>query len=211
MTNAILTSGVAFAACRFHSRRFVERGGLRTMLIALWMLCIGAPLPLRAEEPARSPTAAERSVKAAFLFKFLGYVEWPSTVFSQPDSPINIGVLGADDIAVELQQISAGRTGESRPVMVRRQREGDSLTGLHALFVAPGEAGRLPAIARVAHQRSILVVSDNAGALDQGSVINFLITDGKVRFEISLEAAERSSLKLSSRLLAVAQLVRTGT
>ncbi len=85
--------------------------------------------------------ATERGVKAAFLYKFVAYVDWPATAFSQADAPIVIGVVGADDIAAELQQSTTSRTVNNRPIVVRRMRDGDSLAGLHMLFIGRGEAG----------------------------------------------------------------------
>jgi hypothetical protein len=168
--------------------------------------CISAPGPAEVAEP---PLA--RSVKAAFLYKFLGYVEWPAGSFSAPDAPIVVGVAGADELATELQQIVAGRSVESRNITVRRVQEGDSLAGLNVLFIARAESGRLAQIARAARQRAILLVSESDHALDQGSIINFVVSEGRIRFEVSLPAAEQSGLKLSSRMLSVAQYVRTGS
>ena len=78
---------------------------------------------------------SEERVKAAFLFRFIGYVDWPAMSFSKPDSPYIVGILRADGIAEELALISAGRTISNRPVIVKRLRVNDSLDGLHILFV----------------------------------------------------------------------------
>jgi hypothetical protein len=153
----------------------------------------------------------ERPVKAAFVYKFLAYVEWPAQAFERPDAPLVIGVAGADDIAAELQQIVAGRAVGERPLQVKRLREGDPVTGLHALFVGRSETARIPTLARTLHGRPTLIVSEAAGALDAGSMINLVIApDGRVRFEVALEPAEKGGLKLSSRMLALAQTVRPG-
>lgn len=210
MTNAILTSGVVLTACRFHYRRLVAPGAIRVLFLALSVACMGAAPLVDAQEIAAPASATERGVKAAFIFKFLSYVEWPPTAFSQADAPIVIGVVGADDIAAELQQITTARAVEGHPLVVRRMREGDSLAGVHVLFMGASEAARLPALVRTAQQRPILTVAEVPGALAHGTIVNFLMIDGRVRFEISVEAAERSGLKLSSRLLGVAQNVRTG-
>ena len=152
----------------------------------------------------------ERGVKAAFVYKFLGYVEWPATAFAQPDAPIVVGVIGADDIAGELADATRGRLIGSHPIEVRRLRPGDALTGLHALFIGAAERTRLATLARPALARNILVITESEDALDFGSIINLILVDGRVRFEVSLDAAEKAGLKLSSRMLAVAHLVRMG-
>jgi len=153
--------------------------------------------------------ASERSVKAAYLYKFLGYVEWPASAFASPDAPITIGIMGAEDVAAELGAIVASRTIDNRPVVVRRLREGESLAGVHVVFVGRGDAGRVRELARSARDRGVLVVTESTGALDVGSMINFVVDEGRVRFEIAPSNAERAGVKLSSRLLAVAQAVRT--
>jgi hypothetical protein len=153
----------------------------------------------------------ELRVKAAFLYKFVGYIDWPSAAFARPDTPVTIAVVGADPLAAELAQAVAGRTVNDRPVTVRRLKPGEALDGVHVLFVGKAENARLPQLAQAAQARSILTVSETDGALAQGSVINFVLAERRVRFEIALDSAEKSRLKLSSRLLAVAQQVRTGT
>jgi len=155
----------------------------------------------------RAP-ATERGVKAAFLYKFLDYVDWPAGAFARPDQPIVVGVLGADDLQAELSDAVRGRTVGDRPVEVRRVRPGDPVTGLHVLFVGAPEHARIASITRSAQGRGLLVVSESDDALDLGSTINFVVQEGRVRFEVALPAAERAGIKLSSRLLAVAQNVR---
>jgi hypothetical protein len=161
----------------------------------------------RADEDAAT---LEDRVKAAYLYKFAGFVEWPAKSFTRPDTPVTIAVLGADPVVMELNQAVAGRTVNDRPLAVRRLRTGDSLAGVHILFVGKSESARLTQLAQATQPRSILTVTESDGALEQGSVINFVRADRRVRFEISVESAEKSGLRLSSRLLAVAQDVRTG-
>jgi hypothetical protein len=153
----------------------------------------------------------EQRVKAAFLYKFAGYVDWPPASFARPDTPFTIAVAGSEAIAAELTQAVAGRTVNERPITVKRLKPGESLAGVHILFVGRAESARLNQLAQAAQQRSVLIVTEAEGALGQGSVINFIMTDRRVRFEVSLDSAEKSGLKLSSRLLAVAQQIVTGT
>jgi hypothetical protein len=154
--------------------------------------------------------ALEQRVKAAFLYKFAGYVEWPAKSFARPETPVVIGVMGNELLAAELIQAVTGRTVNDRLVTVKRLKTGDSLAGIHVLFIGKSESAQLNQLAQTAQPRSILTVTDSDGALARGSIINFVLSDGRVRFEIALDSAEKSGLKLSSRLLAVAQQVRTG-
>jgi len=153
--------------------------------------------------------ASERGVKAAFVYKFLGYVEWPQAS-AQPDAPLAVGVIGADDLATELADVVRGRTVGARPVEVRILHQGDPPTGLSVLFIGGSDKARIAALARAALARNVLVITETEGALDHGSVINLIVLDGRVRFEVSLDSAERAGLKVSSRMLAVAHLVRMG-
>jgi hypothetical protein len=181
---------------------------LRRLLVGAGLL--GAVL---APAALAQTTVTERGVKAAFVYKFLGYVEWPAQAFARADAPIVVGVVGADDIAGELADVVNGRSVEGRPIEVRRLRAGDSLAGLHVLFIGAAERGRTAALVKSAHARGILTVTENDDATEQASIINLVVADGRVRFDVALEAAERAGIKLSSRLLAVARVVRmpTGT
>ena len=173
---------------------------------------IAAVAGARASAPALAqpgPAALERSVKAAFLYKFLAYTEYPASAFADPASPIVIGVLGSEEMSAELARIVQGRSVNNRPLQVRALRDADSLTGVHMLFVAGADSSRT---ARVLHGLAggALLVSECENGLQLGSVINFKIVDERVRFDVSLEAADKNNVKLSSRLLTVANHVIKG-
>ena len=175
------------------------------LALAILALAVGATAI------AQPHASLERAVKAAFVYKFLAYVDWPAYAFEPPGGPLIVGVLGADDVAGELAQIASVRVVGERPVQVRRLREGESTAGVHALFVGKGEAARLPAIARASQGQPTLIVSEAPGALNAGSMINLVVAmDGRVRFEVAIDHAERAGLRLSSRMLALAQTVRPG-
>lgn len=172
-------------------------------LSLLAALCLA--LPSWAQAQTR---ATDVQVKAAFLYKFGAFVEWPPQAFAEPGAAFTIGVLGADAVAQELEQISAGRTVHGRPVAVRRVKRGEPLAGLHVLFVGQAEAARLEQILTPAH--ALLVVTDAADGLPNGSIINFVPVENKLRFDIAIATAERMQLRISSRLLAVARKVVPG-
>jgi hypothetical protein len=175
----------------------------RFALLALCTLCAGASLA--ADE---SPQDIEQRIKAAFLFKFGGYVEWPGRVFARSDSPLVIGVAGADVLAEELSRIASGRTMNGRPVTVRRIRGGEQAAGVHVVFISRSEAGRLGELLPMTQGQPVLTVTETEKGLAQGSVINFVVADNRVRFEVSLEAANRNGLRIGAPLLAVAQRVQ---
>lgn len=159
--------------------------------------------------PAAADVGSERGIKAAFVSKFIGYVEFPGQAGAAP-APLVIGVIGADDIAAELSRIVGARGINGRAVSVKTMSPGDRLDAVDVLFVGVGESDRAERLLRQAAAEGILTITEFDRALRQGSVINFRIVDERVRFEVSLAAAEKAHLKLSSRLLSVAYYVDRG-
>jgi hypothetical protein len=154
--------------------------------------------------------ALEPQIKAAFLYKFGGFIEWPTGAFARPDSTFSIGVVGAESVAAELERLVAGRTVQGRAIAVQRVKRGESLSGLHLLFIGQSEAARLPEVLAAAKGHALLIVTESEDALARGSMINFITVEDKVRFDVALPQAERGQLRISSRLLAVARKVITG-
>jgi hypothetical protein len=157
--------------------------------------------------PVDRPNPVEQQVKAAYLYKFSAYVEWPEKSFPSPDSPLRIGIVGADALADELGKIAIGRTVNGRPVIVRKLRREDSLAGLNVLFIGSSNNKRLPEILAAVKGQPILIVTESDDALAVGGMINFVVIDGKVRFEIAPKTAGLSQLSISARLLAAAYKV----
>jgi hypothetical protein len=188
--------------------RRANRAQIATWSVVAYLLLVLAAWSAPSPEIADAPPQPEHGIKAAFLYKFLGYVEWPAVALNNATAPIVIGVLGADDIADELRTIVARRRIAQHPIEVRRVDEADAVDGVNVLFIGRDDAAALRRLAPAAQARSVLLVSDSDRGLEEGSVINLVVVDNRVRFEVSLEAAERSELKLSSRMLAVAMWVR---
>jgi hypothetical protein len=133
-------------------------------------------------------------------------VQWPDKD-GAGDSPIVIGVLGAGDFVRELSEITAGRSVSNRPLIIRRLDRSEAIDGLDILFVGDEQRDELPRVLAAAREQPILTVTESAGAIAGGSIINFTVDSERVRFEVSQYSAELSQLKLSARLLAVAQFV----
>lgn len=154
-------------------------------------------------------SGTERRVKAEFLYKFLGYTEFPATAFADAASPVQIGVAGSDDMLAELTRTVAGRTLHGRPILIKPVREGEAPGPLHLLFVAGSDCALAARLLRGMPAK--LPVTECEGGLQAGSVINFRMVDEHVRFDVSLDAAEKNNVRLSSRLLNVANHVQKGT
>lgn len=154
---------------------------------------------------AQAQTAAEATVKAAFLYKFAGYVEWPTGAFPTPEAPIVIAVSGSEDVAAELERLVPGRNVNGRAVHVRRLREGDTTTA-HIVFVGRGDRSARATV-RTAQQHGALVVTEGERGLELGGAINLVSVDDRIGFEVSLESAEKSGVRISARLLPIARRV----
>lgn len=191
----------------------MRRLACRALALPFALAATGTPLPAAAlaavAGDAVGGPALERRVKAAFLYKFLGYAEFPANAFVDAGGPLLIAVVGSDDMAAELARIAAGRAVAGRPIAVRRVVDGEALPPAHLLFVAGSDSERAGRILRGA-PGAFLTVTECDGGLRQGSVINFRIVDERVRFDVSLDAADKKNIKLSSRLLTVANRVQKG-
>ena len=174
----------------------------RRLLRALPVLA--APALLRVQALAQPlGLARESAVKAAYLYKFGSFVEWPAGTFRNPSEAFVIGVYGDDAVASELEQLARGRTIEGHPVSVLRLREPDNLNPLHMLFAGGPRDSRIRDVLNAAHG-PVLTVADTAVGGQPGPVLHFTDVDGRVRFNASLTAAAARGLKLSAKLLAVA-------
>lgn len=149
----------------------------------------------------------EYRIKAAFICKFALYVQWPSQAFARPDSPIVIGVVARDAVVDELTRTAATLSVDGRPLAVRRLRAGDAVADVHLVYVANSEESHLAEVLAAAKGRPVLVVTESNNAAAAGSMINFVVVDNKVRFDISPHAAELSRLRISARLLSVARML----
>lgn len=147
-------------------------------------------------------------VLAAYLHKLIGYIEWPSTAFPDAGASIMVGVMGSAEVFESLTRLVSGRPVQGRPVEVHQLRASDGVaTTMHLLYVSASSwAARVP-WRTVARERPPVVTTDAPGGVDQGATIGFLLTDEGVRIEASLPAADAAGVRLSSRLLVVADRV----
>jgi hypothetical protein len=164
---------------------------------ALWLL-----LPCAVAQAPTAPT--EAAVKAAYLYRFLAYVDWPAEALPASGEPIVVGVLGSEAVAQALPGILAGRQVNGRPVVSRSLASATApLERLHALFI--GRSVDAPKVLPRLGNRPVLVVTEDE--IEAGGMLNFVVVDGRVRFEAAPVAAEAAGLKLSARLLAIAERV----
>ena len=151
---------------------------------------------------------SEAAIKAAYLHRFAAYVQWPAD--AGRDVPFVIGIYGADDVAEELERLLPGLKIQDRRALVQRVEPGDQLAQLQILFIGSGQMAAARDTLVAAERLPILIVTDDEGGLARGGVINFVRVERNVRFEVSLKAAQRNSLKITSGLLSVAARVEDG-
>jgi hypothetical protein len=172
------------------------------------LLTLSLALQLMATRKGQAQVAlTEYQVKAAYLFNFLKFVEYPSESFADPLAPIVIGIVGDDPFGSALPQVVTGKTVQGRDLVLRSYRAGEDLRGAHILFISASEKKRLPLILSSLHGSSVLTVSDMEGFLDAGGMVQFLNENDRVRFAINVDATGRARLKLSSKLLSLAKVV----
>ena len=139
------------------------------------------------------------------MCKFASYVEWPAQAFARPDSPIVIGVVANDAVVDELTRTAAGLSTDGRALLVRRFHRGEPVVGAHLVYIARSEDSvRAETIAALKGQ-PVLVVTESSRAIEAGSMVNFVVAEDKVRFDIAPQVADLSHLRISARLLGVAR------
>jgi hypothetical protein len=146
----------------------------------------------------------EYRVKAAFLYNFAKFVQWPPESFESPTVPFAICVLGRDPFGRSLDDTVAGRTIEGRSFVVRHIASVKQVAGCHVLFIGAAESKRvLPMLAEI-RTMGVLTVGESDGAAPEGAIISFRLEAGKVRFAIDTANADRAKLRISSKLLSLA-------
>jgi len=160
----------------------------------------------------QSPRTSEYQLKAVFLFNFAQFVDWPpsATQDSQPpQAPLLIGILGDDPFGTFLDETVRGERVGARPIQVRRYRRIADIEECNILFISRSENERVPDILSVFKNRPVLTVSDADDFASQGGIIEFLTDKSRIRLRINLDAADAAKLTISSKLLRVAEVVRT--
>lgn len=148
------------------------------------------------------------AVKATYLVKIQSFISWPAGSFSNAGSPFAICVAGEDPFGSLLDRAAAGLTSQGRMIMVRRLPEAAATTGCQILFVGSPDPQFLRRTLAAVREQPVLTVTDAVTEADAQGIINFLVIDDRVRFTIDNDAASRSGLDISSKLLSLAVSVR---
>ena|ERR1700722_2882780 len=173
----------------------------KTSILILGLACL---LMLDGNGRTQNSPPSEYQIKAAFIFNFARFVEWPSSAMGDAKSPMIIGVLGENPFHDVLEKTLRGKDIDYHPLVVKEFRSASEATNCHLLFISTSEKARLPQILKGLKGSSVLTVGEMDHFTESGGMINFVIEGTKVRFQINNEAATSAGLKISSKLLALA-------
>jgi len=184
--------------------RFPLSGRSGAGLVLLGLLCLAGP----AAPGAETEISKEYQVKAAFLYNFTKFVEWPGERFADPDTPIVIGVFNGKALEAELGKVVEGRLVNGRRLVVRPVTTAADAASAHLVFVPAGEEERFAGAAAALREAAVVTVGESARFAALGGMIVFTREEDKVRFAINLESSERARVRFSAQLLKLASAVR---
>jgi uncharacterized protein DUF4154 len=167
-----------------------------------------ASLVVAARVQAQAP-GAEAQIKAAFVYNFLKFVEWPADSFERPDDPLVVAIVGDGPLADAPDRLLTMQQVGERPVVVRHVKWDKPLAGVHAIVVTETDVKKLRRVLEAASLGHILSIGEGAAFASTGGVIGLVIEGRKVRFDIDLDVANTTGLKVSSKLLALTRVVHS--
>ncbi len=150
---------------------------------------------------------SDSQVKAAYLYNFAKFVEWPAADFASPEAPIRFCVLDDSAFESELNHIINGKLISGRPLVVVAMREAEKPRGCQILFINSSHDKHLPQILGSVQNTSVLTVGETKGFVEEGGIINFINQNDRIQFQVNDKAARQAGIHISSRLLVVAKLV----
>jgi hypothetical protein len=176
---------------------------MRTLITVATLLAVA----FRAQAQDRAG-ASEHEIKAAFLLNFARYTEWPQKAFESDDAPFTLAVVGRDPFGADLDSMLKDKRVAGRPIRVVRFEKAADVRPCHLVFVAGSERDSLSAVVDAVKDRPSLVVGETDGFVGRGGAVNFYLEGDKVRFEVGPDVVERHGLKMSSKLLRLARIVK---
>jgi hypothetical protein len=202
-----------WSECWSHSAHPGRRGRRieRFSPAALWMRAASLLLTVAFVAPIVHPQSGESGeyeVKAAFLFNFAKFVQWPSASFSGPQSDFDICLFGDDPFGKSIDDVLRGKVVGDHPVAINRCKSFSEIGHCQIVFVSLSEGKHLSQILAALKGTNTLVVGESDGFATSGGMIQFTLEQQRVRFIINVDAAENAGLQISSKLLALAKVVR---
>ncbi len=173
------------------------------------VLCVALAWGLVPAAGAAGENPSETQLRAAFVYNFAKFTEWPADVVA-PSGPISLCVIDDRFVAVALKRLVEGRTVGNHSLMVLVSTFGDDVRRCHVLYAPVLDGKRMAALLATVGDLPVLTISDNEGFAVSGGVANFLLHQGRMRFVVNVDSAQRARLQVSSKLLTLAKLVKDG-
>jgi YfiR/HmsC-like len=195
---------------RLPNYRYVHRVGTASLRLRSGIRLLVAGAVLLCEGALWAQSASEYEIKAAFLYKFASFVQWPAPAPGTPPAgtgPICIGVLGADRFGPSLDQVVRGKLVSGRGFTVGRFQSPNQALHCDIVFISSSEQSRMSEILLTLRGKPVLTVSEVPGFCEKGGLVNLKVVDSAVRFEINVTASEHAGLHFSSKLLNLAKIV----
>jgi hypothetical protein len=173
------------------------------------LLAVAGALAISAQPAsAQKDQVGEYELKAAILYNLSRFVEWPPSAYGDSQAPTVLCTLGQDPFGDSLRSLGQKQDANGRPVAIRRLKNENGIRDCHVLYISTSERRTVAQILTRLKGSSVLTVGEMSQFAVQGGVIQFTLEDKQVRFEINLDAASRMALKISSRLLVLARIVK---
>ena len=169
------------------------------------LLCLSLCTAMQAGAQAKAPL--EYAVKAAFLYNFTKFVEWPPDALDEKDTLLQICVIGESPFGDELENTLEGKKVDGKSVTIAYAQSVKEALSYDVVFIAQSEESNLDRILKKLTTEAILTVSDIDDFAERGGTIGFFVEDNRIRFEINVDAAEETGLQISSKLLRLARIV----
>lgn len=191
-------------------KRLIDRFSLPTIAILAFAIGVVSPVLDGQAEDRRTQTTSlpEYSVKAAFVYNFARFTQWPESAFREAASPLRLCVLGQDPFEGALDMI-AGRSIGNRELLVSYPIWADHARDCHILFISEPAQDQLPEIVTHLNGAPVLIIGDTPEIANSGGIIGLETVENRIRFRVDLDAAQSSGLKLSSRILDLATSVHS--
>ncbi len=157
---------------------------------------------------AETASLKEHELKAAFLYKFTKFIEWPTNTFRDTNAPFVVAVAGNSPCKAELEQIAKERKVNGRDLIIKTIKTPEGLKGAHVLFVSAGEDTRLKDWLAASRAAGILTIGESESFAREGGIINFSIEGERIRFDLNITEAEAAGLKISAQMQKLAKTVR---
>jgi len=198
--HAYIVTGFAKSARRATGRLRRRATAVPVMLVMLLTASLAAA--------PHGPAVEEYQLKAAVLYNLAKFVEWPPEAFPTARDPLVICILGVNPFGAALQEAVTGKGIEERKAVVQEISDARQAGGCRILFIGSSERKRVRAVLAEIKGSGVLTVGDTVSFAAEGGIINFKLESGKVRLQVNVDAAERQKLRISSKLLSLAQIVR---